>query len=132
MESYCMYSSRSGFFHSVLCLCVFLTSYPIYMISPILFHENKTTIPGISPTLLTSQPLHLCGHNRSINAFTTIMGVFTLSTRIISYTTQSTSNSVCMASIVSIQDITNTAFITSDLLYMTSPPRFMTSHLLYL
>ena len=39
-----------------------MTSYPIYIISPILFHENKTTIPGISPTLLTSQPLHLCGH----------------------------------------------------------------------
>ena len=29
---------------------IFMTSYPIYMISPILFHENKTTIPGISPT----------------------------------------------------------------------------------
>ena len=28
---------------------IFRTSYPIYMISPILFHENKTTIPGISP-----------------------------------------------------------------------------------
>ena len=30
---------------------IFMTSYPIYMISPILFHENETTIPGISPTL---------------------------------------------------------------------------------
>ena len=28
---------------------IFMTSYPIYIISPILFHENKTTIPGISP-----------------------------------------------------------------------------------
>ena len=28
---------------------IFRTSYPIYMISPILFHENKTTIPDISP-----------------------------------------------------------------------------------
>ena len=26
-------------------------SYPIYMISLILFHENKTTVPGISPTV---------------------------------------------------------------------------------
>ena len=31
--------------------CIFRTSYPIYMISPILFHENKTTSPGISPTV---------------------------------------------------------------------------------
>ena len=31
---------------------IFMTSYPIYMLSPILFHENKTTIPGISPTVL--------------------------------------------------------------------------------
>ena len=30
---------------------IFMTSYPIYMISPILFHENKTTIPVISPTV---------------------------------------------------------------------------------
>ena len=30
---------------------IFMKSYPLYMISPILFHENKTTIPGISPTL---------------------------------------------------------------------------------
>ena len=30
---------------------IFRTSYQIYMISPILFHENKTTIPGISPTV---------------------------------------------------------------------------------
>ena len=30
---------------------IFMTSYPIYRISPIVFHENKTTIPGISPTV---------------------------------------------------------------------------------
>ena len=30
---------------------IFMISYPIYMISPILFHENKMTIPGISPTV---------------------------------------------------------------------------------
>ena len=30
---------------------VFMTSYPIYMILTILFHENKMTVPGISPTV---------------------------------------------------------------------------------
>ena len=30
---------------------IFMTSYPIYMASPTLFHENKTTIPGISSTV---------------------------------------------------------------------------------
>ena len=30
---------------------IFMTSYPIYMISPILFYENQKTIPGISPTV---------------------------------------------------------------------------------
>ena len=50
---------------------IFLISYPIYMISPILFHENKTTIPGISPTVFDitatasvwSHPLYQCLHN---------------------------------------------------------------------
>ena len=49
---------------------IFMTSYPIYMISPILFHVNKTTIPGISPTLFDitatasvwSHPLSQCLH----------------------------------------------------------------------
>ena len=50
---------------------IFMTSYPIYMISPILFHENKTAIPGISPTLFDitatasvwSQPLYQSLYN---------------------------------------------------------------------
>ena len=49
---------------------IFMTSYPIYMISPILFHENKTTIPGISPAVFDitstasvwSHPLYQCLH----------------------------------------------------------------------
>ena len=82
---------------------LFMTSYPIYMIAPILFHENEMSIPGISPTVFfTSQPLHLCGHIRSINSFTTILGVFTLDTCMTSYTTYSTSNSDFMTSIISI------------------------------
>ena len=35
-------------------------------------------------------------------------------------------------STLSIYDITKTAFMTSDLLYMTSHPWFLTFHLLYL
>ena len=50
---------------------IFMTSYAIYMISPILFHENKTTIPGISPTVFNitatasvwSHQLYQCLHN---------------------------------------------------------------------
>ena len=102
------------------------------MISPILFHENKMMIPDISPTVLTTQPLLLCGHTRSINDFTTVMEVFTLGTCMTSYTYYITSNSDFMTSVVSIWDIICTAFMTSDLLYMTSHPWFMTFHPLYL
>ena len=50
---------------------IFMTSYAIYMISPIFFHENKATIPGISPTVFDitatasawSNPLYQCLHN---------------------------------------------------------------------
>ena len=49
---------------------IFMTSYPIYMISPILFLENQMTIPGISPTVFDttatasvwSHPLYQCLH----------------------------------------------------------------------
>ena len=50
---------------------IFMTSYPVYIISPILFHENKMTVPVISPTLFDipatasvwSHPLYKCLHN---------------------------------------------------------------------
>ena len=50
---------------------LFMTSYAIYRISPILFHENKMTISGISPTVFDitatasvwSHPLYQCLHN---------------------------------------------------------------------
>ena len=50
---------------------IFMTSYPIYMISPILFHEKKTTLPGICLTIfditanasVSSHPLYQCLHN---------------------------------------------------------------------
>ena len=81
---------------------IFMTSYPIYMISPILFHERKRLYLGSHPLYLTSQPLHQCGHTRSINAFTTIMEVFTLGTRMTSYTPYIISKSDFISSIVSI------------------------------
>ena len=57
---------------------IFMTSYPIYMISPKLFHENKTTIRGISPTVFDitatasvwSQLLYQCLHNNYGNLHT--------------------------------------------------------------
>ena len=84
------------------------------------------------PLYLTSQPLHLCGHTRSIEAITTIMKVITLGTCMTLYTLYITSHSHFMTSILIIYDITSTALMTSDLLYMTSHPWFMTSHPLYL
>ena len=76
--------------------------YPVYMISLLLFHVNKTTIPGISPTLFDitatasvwSHPLYQCLHNN--------YGSFTLGTCMTSYTTYITSNSDLMTSIISI------------------------------
>ena len=72
------------------------------MISPLLFHENKMTIPGISPIVFDitasasvwSHPLYQCLHNN--------YGSFTLGTRMISYTPYITSNSDFMTSNVSI------------------------------
>ena len=75
---------------------------------------------------------HHSHHTCSINAFNTIMEVFTLGSRMTPYKPYITSNSDFMTSIVSIKDITNTAFMTSDILYMTSHPWFMASHPLYM
>ena len=79
-----------------------MTSYPIYMISPILFHENKTTIPGISPTVFDITATASCGHTHSINAFTKIMEFFTLGKPMTPNTPYITSKSDFMTSIVSI------------------------------
>ena len=111
---------------------IFMTSYAILMISPILFHENKMMLPVISPTVFDntatasvwSHPFHQWLHNNYGNLHTW----HTLT----SYTYYITSNSDFMTSVVSIWDITSTEFTTSDLLYMTSHPWFMTSHPLYL
>ena len=50
---------------------IFMISYAIYIVSPIMFHENKMTISGISPTVFDiiatasvwSHPLYQCLHN---------------------------------------------------------------------
>ena len=50
---------------------IFMTLYSIYKVSPILFHEKKTTIPGISHTVFDitttasvwSHPLYQCLYN---------------------------------------------------------------------
>ena len=55
----------------VIISSIFMTSYPIYMMSPLLFHGNKTTLPGIWPTVfditanasVSSNPLYQCLHN---------------------------------------------------------------------
>ena len=67
---------------------IFMTSYPIYMISPILFHENKTIIPGISPAVFDitspasvwSHPLYQCLHKNygSIHTWKTYDIIHTL------------------------------------------------------
>ena len=83
------------------------------------------------PLYLTSQPLYQCHHTCCIDDITS-MEVITLDKRMASYTFYMKSHSQFMISMLSIHDITTTAFMTSDLLYMTSHPRFMTSHPLYL
>ena len=117
-----------------------MTSHPVYLwhhihyncYHPYCFHENTTTIPVISPTIFDitattsvwSYPFYRCYHNNYVSHHT--------GTHMTSYTLYITSHSHFMTSILSIYDITNTAFMTSDLLYMTSHPQFMTSHPLYL
>ena len=57
---------------------VFMPSYAIYIISPILFHEKKTSLPGISPTVFDitatasvwPHPLYQCLHNNYVSLHT--------------------------------------------------------------
>ena len=111
---------------------IIMTSYPIYMLSRKLLswkHNDYTwhlthyighhshCICVVTPTLsVASQQLWKSSH------FSTYDIIHTL--RI--------SHSHFVTSILSIYDITNTGFMTSDLLYMTSHPWFLTSHPLYL
>ena len=87
-----------------------MTSHPVYLWHHIqyiwydtyCFMKTKRIYLVSHPLYLTSQSLHLCGHNCSINSFKTIMEVFTLGTRMTSYTPYITSHSDFMTSIVSI------------------------------
>ena len=87
-----------------------MTSYPVYLWHCIqyirshlyCFMKRKQLYRASHTLYLTSQPLHLCGHTHSINAFTTIMEVFTLGTHMTSGTTYITPNSDFMTSIVRI------------------------------
>ena len=105
--------------------CIYDIISSIYDITHTAFMKTQQVYLTSHPPHLTSQPLHLCGHTRSNNAITIIMEVITLGTRM---TSSSTSHSDFMTSILSIYDITNTTFMTSDLLYMTSHPWFIKSH----
>ena len=60
---------------------------------PYCFMKTKRLYLASHPQLLTSQTLHLCGLTSSINAFTTIMVVFSLGTGMTSYTPYITTNS---------------------------------------
>ena len=65
-----------------------MTSHPVYLwhhiqyiwSHPYCFMNTKRLYLAYHPLYLTSQPLHLCGHTCSSNAFTTIMEFFTLGT----------------------------------------------------
>ena len=87
-----------------------MTSHPVYFSHHIqyiwydtyCFMKTKQIYLVSHPLYLTSQSLHLCGHNCSTNSFKTIMEVFTLGTRMTSYTPYITSDSDFMTAIVSI------------------------------
>ena len=47
----------------VITLSIFMASYTIHMLSPYCFHDNITTIPGISPTIFdTTATVSLSSH----------------------------------------------------------------------
>ena len=120
--------------------CIVITSHTVYLwyhnniynINATAFMKTQQLYLTSHPLDLTSQPRYLCCNTRCIDAITKIMEVIPLGTGMKSYTHWMTSQSHFMTSFLSIYDITTTEFMTSDLLPMTSPPGFMTSHPLYL
>ena len=105
---------------------------------PCCFHDNSTTF---HPLYLTSQPLYLCLHTDDTHICIDVLlnwrhhskygSHYTLKC-MTTYTFYMTSHSHFMTPVISFHDITTTAFMTSDLLYMKSHPQFMTSNPLYL
>ena len=120
---------------------VFMTSYPVYMISPILFHENKTTLPGISPTVLditatasvTSHMLYQCLHNNygglhTWHTYDIIHTVYHIQFRIFYDINHQYlgHHRHCIHDIISpIYDITSTVFDISSTIPVTSEPLYL-------
>ena len=104
----------------------------IYDINATAFMKTKRINLTSHPLYLTAQPLYLCCNTHCIVAITTIMEVIPLGTRMTSYTLYMTTQSHFMTPFLSIYYITDTTFMTSDHLHMTSHPGFMTSRPLYL
>ena len=114
---------------------IFMTSYPIYMISHIMLswqhniytwhlthyiRHHSHCICVITQMTHTSVSMYRCHHNK--------YGSHHIWSPMTSYTPHSN----FMTSMISFYDITTTAFMTSDLLCMTSHPWFMTSPPLFL
>ena len=114
-------------YNNILTICTITATVPVSHT-----HSFHDIIPFVymtsHPLYLIPHPLHLSSHTPSIDVFTKIMKVITLGTYMTIYPVYITSHSHFMTSILSIYDITNTAFMTSDLLYMTSHPLFRISH----
>ena len=116
---------------------IFMTSYPIGMLSPYCFHEAQRLYLTTHPPYLISQPLYMCHHTDGTHICVDVSLYqwrhpksvsITLGTHRASYIIYIISHSHFMTSMIMFYDITNTAFMTSDLLYMTSHPLSRTSH----
>ena len=133
---------------------IFMTSYPIYMISPILFHENKTIISDISPTVFDitatasvwSHPLYQCLQNNygSLHTWHTydiIHNLHHIKSSLYDINRQYLGpHKHCIHDIRSIYDITS-RFMTSHPLYLwhhshyigiTTPTKILNTYQLYL
>ena len=114
---------------------IFMTSYSKCTLTTYCFHDN-TSIPDISPTIFgitatvsLSSPRWHTHLYRCITLSMTSQQVCKSSHLAhIWHHTQSTSHSHFMTSMIMFNDITNTAFMISDLLYVASHPLFRTSH----
>ena len=125
-----LYASRYNITPSI-----FMTSYSKCTLTTYCFHDN-TSIPDISPTIFgitatvsLSSPRWHTHLYRCITLSMTSQQVCKSSHLAhIWHHTQSTSHSHFMTSMIMFNDITNTAFMISDLLYVASHPLFRTSH----
>ena len=126
-----------------------LTSYPLYTTtySLYLYHHSHCTcvshllfpwyhtlcIYDISPTIFdTTATASVWSYLLYWSAITKLMEIITIGTCMTLYTVYIISHSHFITSMLSIYDIKNTSFMTSDLLYMTSHPFFRTSdHFMY-